>query len=80
MAAGGSGFAGHLEIAERTALLATNVILESITEPGTTWSNCISAQPARVWNRNLAVLRRLDFLKKQLFALDKTIRKNQQND
>jgi UDP-3-O-[3-hydroxymyristoyl] glucosamine N-acyltransferase len=78
--AGRSGASGHLDIADRTTVLAASVVLKSITEPGTTWSNSIPAQPGREWNRTLANLKRLDPLKRRLRALEKSLRNDNKND
>ena len=43
--AGGSGFSGHLEIADRTSLASSTRAYRSIREPGTTWSAQLPAQP-----------------------------------
>jgi UDP-3-O-[3-hydroxymyristoyl] glucosamine N-acyltransferase len=78
--AGRAGTVGHIEIADRTTVLAAGVVNKSITEPGTTWSNVIPAQPVREWNRVLAGLRRLEPLKRRLRALENTIRKDKKYD
>jgi UDP-3-O-[3-hydroxymyristoyl] glucosamine N-acyltransferase len=70
MFAGRSGAAGHLRIADRTTVLATSVVTKSVTQPGTTWSAALPAQPLREWNRTVAYLRRLEKLVKRVTKLE----------
>lgn len=56
---GGAGINGHIDIADRTTIAAASIVMQSITEPGQTWSSQLPAQPIRDWQRNVAQLRRL---------------------
>lgn len=55
---GGAGILGHLEIADDVTIHAMTLVTRSIREPGA-YSSGVPHQPAGVWNRNLAALRRL---------------------
>jgi len=71
--AGQAAVAGHQEIADRTTLGATSKIMKSVTEPGTTWSGLIPAQPIKEWQRNLSRLRKLDELAKKVHNLEQQL-------
>lgn len=55
---GRAAILGHLEIADDVDILANTLVSASIREPGE-YASMIPAQPARIWRKNLAVLRRL---------------------
>lgn len=79
---GGSvGVAGvhHLEIADRTTIMAGSDLTRSITEPGKTWSGYISAIPARKWQRVLARLRNLDDIAKKVHTMEAEMKKRTPN-
>jgi UDP-3-O-[3-hydroxymyristoyl] glucosamine N-acyltransferase len=78
--AGGGGVAGHLEIADRTTIAAASIAFRSISEPGTTWSSQIPAQPIREWQKNAARLRKLDQLARRISQLEKQKGKTSQNE
>lgn len=78
--AGAAVVAGHKEIADRTTLGATSKAMRSITEPGTTWSALLPAQPIKEWQRNLSRLRKLDELAKRVRHLEKQLEKNSKDD
>jgi len=56
---GNAGVNGHIDIADHTTIAADSAVMQSITEPGQTWSSLFPAQPIRDWQRNVARLRRL---------------------
>jgi UDP-3-O-[3-hydroxymyristoyl] glucosamine N-acyltransferase len=70
---GRTGASGHLEIADKTSLTGGSNAFRSITEPGTTWSSQVPAQPAGEWKRNLARLRKLDELARRVKELEKKL-------
>ncbi len=71
MFAGSSGSVGHITIADRTTVNFRSVITKSITQPGTTWSAALPAQPMVEWNRTVAHLRRLGKLTRRVLKLEK---------
>ena len=78
--AGQAAVNGHVEIADRTTLAATSKAMRPITEPGTTWSGLIPAQPFKDWQRNLSRLRKLDELARKVNKLEKQIGKLTENE
>lgn len=80
MFAGEAATAGHLEIADRTTIGAGSKVFRSITEPGTTWSAQLRAQPIREWQRTLIRLKKLDELTRQVRELEKKLGKLTDND
>lgn len=80
MFAGSSGAVGHISIADRTTVNFRSVITKSITQPGTTWSAAIPAQPLREWNRTVAHLRKLGKLARRVINLEKQTGKKPEND
>ena len=79
---GGSiGVAGvhHLEIADRTTILAGSDVTRSITEPGTTWAGYISSMPAAKWQRILARMRNLDDMAKRIHTIETEMKKRTTN-
>ena len=80
MIAGNSGASGHLEIADKTILAARSVAFRSITEPGTSWSGQLPAQPIREWQRTLARLRKLDAMAGRIRELEKKLEKMSNNE
>lgn len=73
--AGRAGVAGHIEIADRTTVAALSVIFNSVSEPGTTWSSQLKAQPLKDWQRNVARLRKLDDLARRLAKIENNLEK-----
>ena len=71
MFAGASGTVGHIRIADRTTVNFCSVITKSITQPGTTWSAALPAQPLLEWNRSVAHLRKLGKLARRVLNLEK---------
>jgi UDP-3-O-[3-hydroxymyristoyl] glucosamine N-acyltransferase len=71
---------GHQEIADRTTLAATSKVMKTITEPGTTWSGLIPAQPIKEWQRSLARLRKLDELTRRVQNLEKQLENYTKDD
>jgi len=80
MIAGGSGFSGHLEIADKTSLASSTRAYRSVQEPGTTLSAQIPAQPIKEWQRNLARLRKLDELARRVRDMEKQLEKFSDNE
>jgi UDP-3-O-[3-hydroxymyristoyl] glucosamine N-acyltransferase len=80
MFAGASGAVGHIQIADRTTVSARSVITKSISQPGTTWSAALPAQPLMEWNRTVAHLRRLGKLARTVLNLEKRTGKQAQDD
>ena len=80
MFAGSSGAVGHIKIADRTTVNFRSVITRSITQPGTTWSAAIPAQPLREWNRTVVHLRKLGKLARRVINLEKQTGKKPEND
>jgi len=77
---GSSAAVGHLRIADRTTVLANAAVTKSISDPGTTWSNILPAQPVREWNRTLAHLRKLEKLARRVLNLEKANRGMSEHD
>lgn len=71
MFGGRSGAVGHLRIADRTTVTGSSPVTKSITQPGTTWSCIIPAQPIREWNRTIVHLRKLEKLARRVLNLEK---------
>ena len=78
--AGGSGFSGHLDIADKTSLASSTRAYRSIREPGTTWSAQLPAQPIKEWQRNLSRLRKLDELARRVRDMEKLLEKSLKNE
>jgi UDP-3-O-[3-hydroxymyristoyl] glucosamine N-acyltransferase len=78
--AGGSGFSGHLEVADKTSLASSTRAYRSVQEPGTTLSAQIPAQPIKEWQRNLARLRKLDELARRVRDMEKQLEKSSDNE
>ena len=77
---GAAGVSGHIEVADRTTIAARSVVLRPITEPGLTWSGTVTAQPIRVWQKNLARLLKLDDLARQVRQLEKNPGESEKHD
>ncbi|MYB33959.1 MAG: UDP-3-O-(3-hydroxymyristoyl)glucosamine N-acyltransferase [Gammaproteobacteria bacterium] len=60
---GRAAILGHLEIADNVDILANTLVSKNIVEPGE-YASMIPAQPAGVWRKNLAMLRRLGRLER----------------
>jgi len=75
MFGGKSSAIGHLRIADRTTVTGASPVTKSITQPGTTWSSAIPAQPVREWNRTVGHLRKLEKLARRVLNLEKLSRK-----
>jgi len=71
MFGGRSSTVGHIRIADRTTVNGNSPVTKSITQPGTTWSCIIPAQPIREWNRTVVHLRKLENLARRVFNLEK---------
>lgn len=67
---GAAGILGHLTIADGVVITAKSLVSASVTEAGI-YSSSIPVQPASVWRRQLARLRKLDDLAQRLKALEK---------
>ena len=52
---------GHLEISDEVTVLANSTVTRSIQKKGE-YASMVPVQPARLWRKNLAVLRKLDRL------------------
>jgi UDP-3-O-[3-hydroxymyristoyl] glucosamine N-acyltransferase len=66
------GVAGHLEITDDVTVLGTSLVASSITKPGV-YSSSIKAEPAELWRRNAARLRKLDEMADRLRRIEKQI-------
>jgi len=77
MFGGRSGASGHLEIAENVTIGAMSTVMRNITEPGTTWSGNIPAQPIRDWQRTVSRLNRLD---RTVRDLKNALNRSEKND
>ena len=71
MFGGRSSTVGHIRIADRTTVTGNSPVTKSITQPGTTWSCIIPAQPIREWNRTVVHLRKLEKLARRVLSLEK---------
>ena len=71
MFGGRSAAVGHIRIADRTTVTGSSPVTKSITQPGTTWSCIIPAQPIREWNRTIVHLRKLEKLARRVLNLEK---------
>jgi len=71
MFGGRAGAVGHIRIADRTTVTGNSPVTKSITQPGTTWSCIIPAQPIREWNRTVVHLRKLEKLARRVLSLEK---------
>ena len=71
MFGGRSSTVGHIRIADRTTVTGNSPVTKSITQPGTTWSCIIPAQPMREWNRTVVHLRKLEKLARRVLSLEK---------
>lgn len=79
MLGGHSGIGGHVKVADRTIIAADCIVHRDITEPGTTWSAQIKAQPIRQWQRILARLLKIEELAKKVQKLEKQLEKTTHN-
>ena len=68
--AGLAGIAGHIEICDDVTILGKGMVTKSITEPGAYASN-FPVEDVRIWNRRVAVFRRLDKLLGRVSKLEK---------
>lgn len=78
--AGGAGFSGHLQVADKTSLAASTHAFRSVEEPGTTLSSQLPAQPIRDWQRNVARLLKLDQLARRVRKIEKQLEKPSDNE
>jgi UDP-3-O-[3-hydroxymyristoyl] glucosamine N-acyltransferase len=62
---GGCGIGGHLHIADDVELTGMSMVTRSLTEAGA-YGSAVPAEPVRVWRRNMARLRQLDRLLRDL--------------
>ncbi len=67
--AGSAGAVGHITICDDVVVLARGTVTKDITEPGT-YSAMFAAEPARVWTRFVARLRRVEALQKRVKKLE----------
>ena len=66
--AGGAGFVGHIEIADRVHIGAKAVITRSISEPGQ-YGGYYPFDSDSVWKKNAAILRQLSTLRERVKSL-----------
>jgi UDP-3-O-[3-hydroxymyristoyl] glucosamine N-acyltransferase len=69
--AGMVGINGHIEICDGVTVLGKAMVSKAITEPGV-YASMFPIEEARVWNRRVASLRRLDKLQSRVSKLEKT--------
>lgn len=69
MLAGMAGVAGHIEICDDVTILGKGMVAKSITSPGVYASN-FPVEDVRVWNKRVAVFRRLDKLFGRVSSLE----------
>ncbi|MDA3934420.1 MAG: UDP-3-O-(3-hydroxymyristoyl)glucosamine N-acyltransferase [Gammaproteobacteria bacterium] len=62
---GGCGIGGHLHIADDIELTGMSMVTRSLTQAGA-YGSAIPAEPVRTWRRNMARLRNLDRLIREL--------------
>ncbi|HND97484.1 UDP-3-O-(3-hydroxymyristoyl)glucosamine N-acyltransferase [Plasticicumulans sp.] len=70
--AGGVGLAGHLTLGDHVHVTGMSLVTKSLTEPGV-YASGLAVEPARLWNKVSARLRRLDELFRRLAALEKRV-------
>jgi UDP-3-O-[3-hydroxymyristoyl] glucosamine N-acyltransferase len=62
---GGCGIGGHLHITDNVELTGMSMVTRSLTRPGA-YGSAVPAEPVRTWRRNMARLRHLDRLLRDL--------------
>lgn len=67
---GAAGILGHLSIADDVVIAAKSLVTSTISEPGL-YSASLPVQPAAIWRRQLARLRKLDDLVGRIRALER---------
>lgn len=67
---GAVGIVGHITIADGVVVAGKSLVTNSIKEPGL-YSSSLPSQPAAIWRRQLARLRKLDDLFGRVKALEK---------
>ena len=70
LVAGCAGIGGHLNICDDVKILGKGMVTKDITKPGSYASN-FPVEDARIWNRRVAVFRRLDKLLGRVTKLEK---------
>jgi UDP-3-O-[3-hydroxymyristoyl] glucosamine N-acyltransferase len=73
MIGGQAGFAGHLELADRTHVAAQAGVSKSFLEPGTAIRG-YPAQPMREQLRHEAMLRHLPSMKEKIDRIDRELK------
>ena len=68
--AGMAGIAGHIEICDDVTILGKGMVSKSITSPGAYASN-FPVEDVHVWNKRVAMFRRLDKLLGRVSKLEK---------
>lgn len=69
MFAGNSGSVGHVTICDDVVVLGKAMVTKDITEPGP-YSGMFSAEPAKLWAKTVARIRRLEALQKRVRKLE----------
>ena len=67
--AGQSGTVGHISICDDVIVSARAAVTKNVTEPGV-YASVLPAEPAKIWNKRLALLRRLGKLQKRVARLE----------
>ena len=70
---GQSGAVGHITICDDVVVSARAMISKSITKPGV-YASSFPAEESRIWNRRVALFRRLDQIIERIKKLEKTIK------
>lgn len=73
MIGGASSIAGHLKIADRTTISGGTTVIGSIQESGQQITSIFPMMPHRDWEKNAAILRSLDKMRKQIKELEKKL-------
>ena len=68
--AGMAGIAGHIEICDDVTILGKGMVSKNITRPGAYASN-FPVEDAQIWNKRVALFRRLDKLLERISKLEK---------
>ena len=67
---GQSGTVGHISICDDVIVSARAAVTKNVTEPGV-YASVLPAEPAKTWNKRLALLRRLGNLQKRVARLER---------
>ncbi|MDH5545126.1 MAG: UDP-3-O-(3-hydroxymyristoyl)glucosamine N-acyltransferase [Gammaproteobacteria bacterium] len=76
---GGSGFNGHITIADNVHFTGMSMVTKSITEPGV-YSSGIPVQDNRSWRKNTVKLRQIEQLEQKIKNLEAQIAKTDTGD